>query len=287
MIHRYMYLLMAVLLYFSSDAPAGVARSAPHSSSISTIQQQDPESLSEEEMRKFLLTGKVIQNKSASKGITGIRRLTLTDGTITHDAGFQPINEYKPKFEANNGQVEREFHDSWKYDVAAFELAKLVGLGDMMPVTVERKIEGATGALSWWLPAKLDEEKRFKDKITPPDPDAWNKQMYKMRVFSQLVYDTDRNLGNVLISANWHLWMIDFSRAFRIYNTLEDPKNLVKCERKLLQNLRQLKAGDVEAATKKWLSVLEIKGIMARRDKIVALFDKMIATKGEAEVLYD
>jgi hypothetical protein len=32
---------------------------------------------------------------------------------------------------------------------------------------------------------------------------------------------------------------------------------------------------------------LEIKGVMARRAKIVAYFDKLIAAKGEAAVLYN
>jgi hypothetical protein len=248
---------------------------------------QDPEKLSEEAMRKFLLTAKIIKKQGVGKGITGISRLTLTDGIITHDAAFQSIDEYRPKMELANGTTEREFHDSWKYDVAAFELAKLVGLGNMMPVTVERKYEGITGALSWWLPSKLDEEKRLKQKIEPPDSEAWNKQMYKMRVFAQLVFDTDRNLGNVLISEDWHLWMIDFTRAFRIRTDLENEKNLVKCERALLEKLRQLKIDDVTTHTKGWLTSMEIKGIMGRRDKIVALFQKLVAQKGEAAVLYD
>jgi hypothetical protein len=101
------------------------------------------------------------------------------------------------------------------------------------------------------------------------------------------VYDTDRNLGNVLISEDWHLWMIDFSRAFRFYTTLENPKNLVRCDRQLLQKLRQLDAAEVEKKTKNWLRDPEIKGVMARRDKIVALFEDLIAKKGELAVLYD
>jgi hypothetical protein len=28
-------------------------------------------------------------------------------------------------------------------------------------------------------------------KITPPNLDAWNKQMYRVRVFDELIYDTD------------------------------------------------------------------------------------------------
>jgi hypothetical protein len=246
---------------------------------------QEPQ-LTEDQLRQFLLTAKVIANKSASKGITGVQRLSLSDGKITHDAAFQAIDESKPRFEASDGSIEINFRDSYKYDIAAYELAKLLGLGDMMPVTVPRKWDGKAGALSWWLPVKMDEAKRLKDKIEPPDTEAWNRQMHKMRVFAELVYDTDRNLGNVLISENWHLWMIDFSRAFRLQHDLRTPKNLVRCERQLLENLRRLDAKELTAKTQEFLTKMEIQGVMARRDKIVKLFEQLIAEKGEQAVLY-
>jgi hypothetical protein len=53
---------------------------------------QEPQ-LTEDEMKQFLLTAKVIKDKGAPKGITGVRRLTLSDGKITHEASFQTINE--------------------------------------------------------------------------------------------------------------------------------------------------------------------------------------------------
>jgi hypothetical protein len=156
----------------------------------------------------------------------------------------------------------------------------------MMPVTIERKYEGKTGSLSWWLPVKMDESERLKKKIEPPNLDAWNRQFHKMAVFSQLVYDTDRNLGNILISEDWHLWMIDFSRAFRMYYNLEKPETLKRCDRQLLENLRSLDGQEVAARTKYYLTGPEVKGIMARRDKIVAQFEKLIREKGEKRVLY-
>ena len=247
---------------------------------------QEPQ-LSEEQMRDFLRNAKVVAYKHTSKGITAPYRLTLSDGKITHDASFQSVDEAKIKETFNDGRSEINFRDSYKYNLAAYELAKLVGLGDMMPVTVERRWTGRTGSLSWWLPVKMDEEKRLKNKIEPPDPDAWNKQMFKMRVFSQLVYDMDRNLGNVLISEDWHLWMIDFTRAFRKYTELENPKNLVKCHRQLLERLRKLDAVEVADKTGHWLDKDEVKAIMARRNKIVALFEALIAKNGEKEVIYD
>jgi hypothetical protein len=47
----------------------------------------------------------------------------------------------------------------------------------------------AESSLSWWLSVKINEEERHKQKLTAPAPDAWNNQMYKVRVLDQLVYD--------------------------------------------------------------------------------------------------
>jgi hypothetical protein len=49
-----------------------------------------------------------------------------------------------------------------------------VGLDDLAPVYVERKWQGKTGSLSWWLPVKMDEAGRVDRKVAPPDPDKWN-----------------------------------------------------------------------------------------------------------------
>ncbi len=242
--------------------------------------------LSEEQMRDFLLNAKVVSSKQTSKGVTAPYKLTMTDGTITHDAVFQSINESKQKMEFSDGRTEMNFVDSYKYDIAAYELAKLLGLADMMPVTVERKWSGKTGALVWWIDTLMDEEKRLKQKVQPPDPEAWNKEMYKMRVFAELVYDTDRNLGNVLISPDWKLYMIDYTRAFRLYYDIRTPKNLTKCDRKLLEKLRALNIDELTEKTKLYLRKPEIKAVMMRRDKIVALFEKMVAAQGESAVLY-
>lgn len=242
--------------------------------------------LTVEQMKAFLLHAKVIKEKQTSKGVTAPSRLTLTDGVLTHDAGFQTIDESKMKMEFAAGGTEMNFRDSYKYNIAAYELACLVGLGHMMPVTVERKLEGKTGSLTWWLKVQMDEVDRMKKKITPPYQDNWNGQMHRIRVFTQLVFDTDRNLTNLLISPDWNLYMIDFSRAFRLYHQLKNEKDLVKCDRQLLESLRKLSQSQVEQSTKQYLTNSEIKAVLMRRDKIVAHFEKLVAQKGEKEVLY-
>jgi len=245
----------------------------------------DEPTLTKEQIKQFLMTAKVVNSREAAKGITHTQRLTLSDGTITHDASFQSIDEHKPVKQLAMG-TELNFVDSYKYNIAAYALAELIGMDDMLPVYVERKWKGETGSLSWWLPVKMDEVERHKQNLVAPDADAWNNQMYKIRVFDQLVSDSDPNLTNVLIGENWKIWRIDFTRAFRFNKDVKEPKDLVRCDRQLLEKLKALDANELTEKTKKYLTKDEVKAVMARRDKIVAQFQKMIAEKGENEVLY-
>jgi hypothetical protein len=241
---------------------------------------------SKEQIKQFLLTAKIVSSHQSKKGITNTSRLTLSDGTLTHDASFQAVDEHTMQKKFFDGHIETNFVDSYKYNIAAYALAEMVGFDDMMPVYVERKWEGQTGSLSWWLPVKMDEAERTKLNLQPPDADAWNNQMYKIRVFDQLVYDADPNLTNFLISEDWKIWRIDFSRAFRASNDLNAPKALVKCDRHLFGKLKALDANQLGEKTKAYLTKSEVKALMERRDKIVAYFQKLIAEKGEDQVLY-
>ena len=242
--------------------------------------------LTKEQVKNFLLTAKVIKSRDSSTGITHPLRLTLSDGNITHDASFQSVDEHKGLEEFASGRMEMNFTDSYKYNIAAYAVAELLGVDDMLPVYVARKWSGRSGSLSWWLPVKMDEEQRLKKKIEVPDQDAWNKQMYRVRVFDQLVYDTDANLTNVLIGEDWKVYRVDFTRAFRTIKTLQRPTDLVRCDRQLLAKLKALDRAQLAAQTKGFLSKAEVDAVMARRDKMVQHFEQLIAKQGEDQVLY-
>jgi hypothetical protein len=250
-----------------------------------TLGDETP-NLTKDQIKQFLLTAKIERSHSSKKGVTGTERLTLSDGTLTHDASFQSIDEHVAKKQFADGTTEFQFVDSYKYNIAAYALAELIGMDDMLPVYVERKWRGARGSLSWWLPVKMDEADRVKRKIEPPDRDAWNEQMFKIRVFDELVYDMDPNLTNVLIGEDWKLWRIDFTRAFRTFHVLKDVRNLKRCDRHLLERLKALKADELAEKTTPYLSKEEVKAVMARRDLIVQTFQKLIAEQGEEAVLY-
>ena len=247
----------------------------------------DEPSFTEEQKIDFLQHAKVVASKPEKKGKSDALHLTLSDGKVTYDASFQPIDERKMQGPGPRGGMELNFRDYWGYNIAGYRIARLLGIDDMVPVYTERSWNGTKGAISWRVAdVQFDEADRYNQKIQPPDLDAWAKQMYKLRVLTQLFYDMDANLTNVLITKDWKIWRIDFSRGFRLQHDLKDPKDLVQCDRQVLSKLRQLSYDQVFDATKPYLSKDEVKALIARRDKMVAYFDKLIAQKGESQVLY-
>ena len=242
--------------------------------------------LTRAEMEEFLLRANVVKRKGLSQGVTASERATLTDGRITHDAHLQVVDIRKNEFDTPKGK-ELNFRDTYKFNIAAYRLDKILEL-NMIPVSVERKVAGNTAAVTWWIDDVLMTElDRYKKKTPPPFPVAWNHQKYTIWVFDELIYNTDRNLGNMVISKDWKLWMIDHTRAFRLMPELLNSKNLMRCDRKLLANIRKLDQETLIPVLTPYLTKEEIKSMLVRRDKIVKLFDTQIAEKGENAVLFD
>jgi hypothetical protein len=249
----------------------------------------DEPNLTEEQKIDFLQHAKVTASEREKKGKSNASHLTLSDGTLTHDASFQPIDETKAQGPGPRGGIELNFRDYWGYNIAGYRIAKLLGIDDMVPVYTERKWNGTTGAISFRVSdVQFDEADRYSRKIEVPGAvrDGWNKQMYKVRILTQLFYDMDDNLTNVLITKDWKIWRIDFTRAFRLQHDLKDPKDLVQCDRQVLAKMRLLTYEQVFDATKPYLTKNEVKAFIARRDKMVAYFDELVAQKGESQVLY-
>jgi hypothetical protein len=238
-----------------------------------------------EEIEAFMRTAKVVASRDTSSGVTRPLRLTLSDGMIKHDAVFQAIDEHKTFFQPARGKAEVNFVDSWKYNIAAVRLARLLGLQDMMPPTIEYRYRGKVGALAWWMDSLMNEGERLKKRVSPPDPAAWNQDMFRQRMFTDLVHDTDRNLTNILVSPEWRVIMIDFSRAFRLGVTIR-PHELTQGDRALLARMEALLADEVRAATKDYLTNSEVDAVMKRRDLIVEHYRQLVAKLGEANVLF-
>jgi len=242
-----------------------------------------------EAIEEFLRTAEIVGARQLGQGVTNPWRLTLQSGSYQHDAAFQSVEQRPDGVQQLGNRGEIQFADSYHFNIAAYRLARLVGLGDMIPPSIERSWRGRAGALTWWIDNAFDEKVRQEERRTPPSARSWQNQTYRMYVFGELVYDTDRNQTNILYTEaenDWKLWMIDFSRAFRPFSELRLPARLNRVERALLDEFRALNIDKVRAAMGHHMTAQELNALMARRDLIVAYVDKLVAERGASAVLY-
>jgi hypothetical protein len=230
------------------------------------------------EEEDFLQSAKITSEEPVGKGIKHSRKAILTAGSREHAAQIQTVDIYTPLFKGADGSQETEFKDSWKFNVAAYRLAKLLHVTNMVPVAVARVVDGKPAALSWWIDdVAMDEKERLAKKAEPPNPSRWNDQMDTIRTFDQLIYNMDRSQENILIAKNWDVWMIDHTRAFRKWAVLRNPAMIAHCNPELLRALKDLPRSAVERELGPYLTQDEISGLMARRDIIV---DMLITHSG-------
>jgi hypothetical protein len=243
--------------------------------------------ITRDQQEAFLLSAEIVADRPVGRGTTGIRRLTLRSGDLTHDAAFQTVDLHKTVQQFQGRRPELNFRDAYRYNIAAARLAVLVGLEAMVPVTVERRWRGERGALTWWVDdVAMDEGQRQATGVSAPDDLDWTRQVHRMRLFTALVHDTDRNLGNNLVTKDWRLVMIDFTRAFRLVTTLLPNVPLTRADRDVLARLAALSDEGLARALGRYLTPDERRALLARRDAIAAHVTRLVAQKGEAAVLY-
>jgi hypothetical protein len=249
-----------------------------------TVLSASAATLTPGEQESFLLNAQIVSSEPLATGITRSYRVMLTDHQLTHAAHVQLVDVSKPEFRSSKG-IERNFRDSYKFNIAAYRLAKLLGM-DMVPVSVEREFQGKPGAFTWWVDdLMMSELDRRNRKLKPADYESWNDQFHNVMVFDNLIYNVDRTQENLLITKDWKLKMIDHTRAFRTEHKLRDPGQLVRCDQRLLDSLRKLEWNTLAAEMTPYLTAEEIQGILARRDLIVKHFESEIAAKGRDAVL--
>ncbi len=225
----------------------------------------------EAEYENFIRTAPVIRMDDVPVGVTHPRRCYFAPGGLAGSIVFKPLQPGR----------EHGFFESYKSEIAAYELDRLLGLG-MVPPTVERKVKGESGSAQLWVENCVI--LHTKDTSGAPDTAAWNRQVYRQRVWDDLVGNIDRNQGNLLLDPAWNLILIDHSRAFTA--TTEMPFPARKIDRELYRKLKALDEATIKARLGKLLFDGP-KPLLRRRDKLLGELDALIAQYGEAAVFID
>jgi hypothetical protein len=234
---------------------------------------------------EFLKTAAVAGEKqlSGAGAVTNPWVLTLELGGLTHRALWKNVSG-RPA-----GYLE-----GWRYEIAAYRVDRLLGL-NMVPPTVERRFRGDLGACQYWVDDTISLRDKEKERMAVPPGRVldWDRAIYLQRFFDNLIANEDRNMGDVLITKDWRVILVDHSRTFRTWKKLVfspdgpgGPKLMSSLPRAIVEKAKALTFESVKAAAGETLTAEEIKTLLVRRDLILKEIDTLIKVNGEAKTLY-
>ncbi len=273
--------------------PAGVLGAALLALLSGTAQFTPPEIARRAETERFLLSAEIVASAPVGEGITRPFKLTLRAD------GLEERGLWKNVTTAPGGVP-----DEWRFEVAAYRMDTLIGLG-MVPPTVERELDGAKGSLQLWVDTAFS----LLDVVSKgiPIPDAargpLEDRKYITRAFDSLIANEDRTQQNVRYTEDWRTILIDHSRAFRSdpdsFKTLYfgghgtkksaegKPFLIRRLPRAFVARLRALDLEEVRAAVRPFLTDEEVRAVMARRDLLLKEIEESMRTAGGSGFLYD
>jgi len=223
------------------------------------------------EYEEYLKTAKIDRVTSVPIGVTHPRRAFFAPGGLVESV----VVKHLPMGQRGG------FWESYKSEIAAYELDRLLGL-DMVPPTVERRVEGDLASIQLWVQGcKLLKD---VDQTKCPRPMEWAKQVCRQRVFDNLIANIDRNAGNLLVDDQWHLILIDHSRAFAS-DKMPFEKEMTRIDKEMFARMKALDEPELMQHIRPLvLSDGQVRAILKRRDKMVADFERLAGERGEAAV---
>jgi hypothetical protein len=239
-------------------------------------------------IQETMRSARVLSREKVGRGIAGVERLELELEGIRFHAAFRHVDITVRK-SAPQGieQPRKKYRDAAIFECAAYEISELLGIGRVPPV-VERSVDGQKGTVQIWMESIRPEVVLIQDdQLLPPDVVRWKQQKQIMYVFDNLVANSDRNQGNLLIDRSWNIWFIDHTRAFKRSSTLIYRDKLTRCERQLWNSLREVDEETLRQRVEPYLESQEISKLLTRRRLLIRHIQSLINKNGEEEVLFD
>jgi hypothetical protein len=271
-------LLGAALLGSAAHAPAQEP-AAPPPETAAPVQASEPAAAPlpcvktwlghEAEYEELLRTAKVTTIEKLEIGVTHPRCAYVEPGLPFKRMAWKTL---KPG-------TYKGFYESYRSEIAAYELDKLIGLG-MIPPTVERHIKAEVGAAVLWVDDVRNWE--VKHPVSGPDQRAWVREWVRLKMFDKLSGNIDRNQGNILYDSEYHLILIDHSRAFRDVVDLNQYPKYSHVDPELWERMQALTMETMQPTLGQWVSKGMLYAVLDRRDRMKKEIDKLVAGRGTA-----
>ncbi len=174
------------------------------------------------------------------------------------------------------------FRDSYIFDCAAYQMAVLLGM-DNVPPAVLRRVDRTDGSVQLWIEGthRVDAA-----DFHPPGALAWARQLWTMSLFDALIYNVDRNSGNLMADDDYKLWLVDHGRGFQRKSDLLNIDQVPMVVRRIWERLRELDEATIRAAMGDYLDSEEVVYLLDRHRKLVDHINKRIEERGEQAVLF-
>ncbi len=228
----------------------------------------------------FLRTAEIVGREVADVGITLPERVELEQGGVRRRAMFKSLDVTSSQTIRVGQEVQEGLRDSWTFEIAAYELDSLLGLG-LVPIAVVRTIGDNEGALIDWVDDALPEY-----GVSPEgfDMATWEDNVATVWFFDYLVYNIDRTPENLLLLPGFRVKLIDHSRAFQRF--LVPMRPLMRFPRQAIDRLRALSDDEIRGPLSDYLTGEEIDALLTRKRRILERVDELLATKPEGAVLF-
>jgi Phosphatidylinositol 3- and 4-kinase len=219
------------------------------------------------EFEEYLRTADIDHFDDIALGVTHPKRAYFKPGGLVASVAWKVLPPGRPS----------GYWESYKSEIAAYELDKLLGIV-MVPPAVEKRWKGQTAAAILWLTPIHP----WKEMEARPKPAKWVRQVARMKMFDNFICNKDRNAGNLMVDDDWNLFLIDHSRAF-----ITDKDLAVKTEHvdpEMWNKILALDEPTLTTAIGKWVEGGVVRSMLARREKMKIAIDKLVAANGEAAV---
>jgi len=241
-----------------------------------------------EKWEEFLKTAEITGHRDIGEGVTKPIQLFLKKGDIEGSGVWK-----------NPKGMREGFLEGWQYEIAAYEMDKLLEL-NMTPPTVEKKFKGKSGSIQLWVEHEYSLLDIMEQKIPYPPAshaDHSSKMKYLTRAFDSLIANEDRTQQNIFLTKDWRMILIDHSRSFRSSkkftkqlmfgkNGIRGRKLIRQLPRAFVEKIKALDFDNIKKAVGPYLKDKEIKAILLRKKLLLEEIEEMIKEKGEDKVLY-
>ncbi len=227
---------------------------------------------SEAEALDFLRTAEVAEWLPVKEGTNPRKRVAvMRRGEVEAKAVFRFMYEHKP--------AAAGFLDSYLGEVAAYELATLLGFQTVPPVVV-RRLDRRRGSLQLWIEGADTYAGFREDRGGAEDPEPIARRRDTLRVFDALIANQDRNPGNLLLGPGEAIWWIDHTRSFGGGHELRGLENVGSCDRRLWLALGELEEGQVRERLRPYAPYWDV--LLERRQRLLVWLEARQREDGEA-----